>query len=276
MSERTAPPMAKWPFIVSDLLLLTLAGWIVCHYPRPLATVPLLLVVACVAFGAWVCVTPFLMQHRADLQFAEAAALTNAVEQINTVRNLANQISFATAQWQIVQEHSGRTVNEARDVAERMTAEAKAFAEFLDKANDAEKAHLRLEVDKLRRGEAEWVQIIVRLLDHVFALYQAGVRSAQPVLIEQLGNFQTACRDAARRVGLVPFEAQADAPFDEKLHQLPDSDAKAPADARVVGTIATGYTYQGQLLRRALVSVEAPPAAPVIEAEPQLTLGDPS
>jgi len=33
--------------------------------------------------------------------------------------------------------------------------EAKAFADFMQKANDVEKSHLRLEVEKLRRSEGE-------------------------------------------------------------------------------------------------------------------------
>ena len=45
----------------------------------------------------------------------------------------------------------------ARHVADKMAAEAKAFAEFLQKANDTEKSHLRLEVEKFRRGESQWL-----------------------------------------------------------------------------------------------------------------------
>ncbi len=266
MSERTAPKLTKWPFFVGDLLLVGLAGWIVQHYPHPLPAWPLFFLVVCVASGAWIAVTPFLTQFQAEMKFAEAESLTTAVKQINTLHNLIDQINYATAQWQVVQEHSGRTVNEAKGIAEKMAAEAKAFAEFMQKANDTEKAHLRVEVGKLRRGEGEWLQILVHLLDHVYALHQAGLRSGQAPLVEQLSNFQNACREAVRRVGLIPFEAEPDELFNAQSHQLPDPEAAVPDGARVGGTLAAGYTFQGQVIRRALVNLTEAPAP---EAPPE-------
>ena len=61
-----------------------------------------------------------------------------------------------------------------------MTGEVRQFTEFMQKMNDSEKAALRLEVEKLRRGEGEWLQVLVRILDHVFALHAAAVRSGEP------------------------------------------------------------------------------------------------
>jgi len=72
-------------------------------------------------------------------------------------------------------------------------------------------------------------------------------------LIEQMGHFQMACRDVARRVGLTPFTANEAEPFDAQRHQLVEADAKAPAGAVVGETVAAGYTFQGRLLRPALV-----------------------
>ncbi len=92
-------------------------------------------------------------------------------------------------------------------------------ANFSKKTNDSEKAHLRLEVEKLRRAEGDWVQVLVRILDHIFAVKQAAANSAQPKLIEQMGNFHTACLDIARRVGLTAFVANASEPFDQTRRQ---------------------------------------------------------
>ena len=64
---------------------------------------------------------------------------------------------------------------------------------------DVDLRKVRLEVEKLRRAEGEWLQVLVRVLDHVYALHLGALRSGQPNLIEQLSNFQNACRDAARR-----------------------------------------------------------------------------
>jgi len=152
-----------------------------------------------------------------------------------------------------VQESAGKTAATAKEMADRMAAEVKDFNEFLKHANEGEKSALRLEVGKLRRAESDWLQVLVRLLDHVYALHQAALRSRQPSLIDQLGQFQNVCRDTARRVGLSPFVAAPAEPFDGQRHQLLDAEAKAEPGATVEETLATGYTFQGKLLRPAVV-----------------------
>src|SRR5260221_405827 len=152
------------------------------------------------------------------------------------------------------------------------TTEARGFAEFLRKANDSEKANLRLEVEKLRRTEGEWLQVVVRMMDHVYALYSAGAKSGQVELVQQLANFQNACRDVARRPGLLAFVATPGETYNPQVHLNAVEGVEPPPEARVTDTVATGYTYQGQLLRKALVvcnvsSVEAPDAGPVSESE---------
>src|SRR5439155_27045441 len=147
------------------------------------------------------------------------------------------------------------TAGAARQIAERMGAEVRGFAEFMEKVNDREKATLRLEVEKFRRAESEWLQVLMRMLDHVYALHVGALRSSQPALIEQVGNFQNACREAARRVGLTPFTAGQAEPFDVQRHQLAEGDSPPAAGSTVSETIAAGYTFQGRLLRPALVKV---------------------
>jgi molecular chaperone GrpE (heat shock protein) len=258
MTTASAPKLPKWPFYVADLFLLAVAALIVFKCPDPFKLWPLLALVFCAAAGAWLSITPFLKQYDADLQFADSGNLTSAVEQINNLRTFTNQISFATAQWQVVQEQSSKTVTTAREIADRINAESKEFSEFIQKANDSEKGHLRLEVEKMRRAEAEWLHVLVRVLDHVYALYLAGVHSGQPNLIEQLSQFQNACRDAARRVGLTAFEPRANDPYNEKTHQLPDSQTPPGPGARIAQTVAPGFTFQGQMIRQAVVVLNPP------------------
>ena len=117
----------------------------------------------------------------------------------------------------------------------------------------------------------------MRTLDHVYALHQAAVRSGQPGLIEQLGAFQNACRDAARRVGLTPYAAGPGEVFDGQRHQVSDGDPKPSAEAVIHETLATGYTFQGRLVRPALVRLRpAPPAgnAPEDPDQPERALAE--
>ena len=260
MSERTVPKLPKWPFFLGDILLVTLAylilGAAYAHGKWPMNTWQNLWCVLSLSLGCVLGVLPFLLEYRAAMKLTEADRLTNAVLQIENLEIIGRQITNATANWQTAHEHSIQAVETAREIAEGITAEARAFSEFLQKANDTEKNHLRLEVDKLRRSEGEWLQILVRILDHIYALYQAAVRSGQSNLVEQLGLFQDSCRDVARRVGLVPFTAIPGESYDSKLHQLADSGAVPAAEARVAETVANGYSFQGQLVRPALVTLQ--------------------
>jgi molecular chaperone GrpE (heat shock protein) len=124
----------------------------------------------------------------------------------------------------------------------------------MQRLNDGEKATMRVEVDKLRRAESEWLQVLVRVMDHVFAVHQAAMRSGKLGLIEQMDLFQNACRDAARRVGLAPFSAEPGEVFDNGRHQWIDPKATAKSGSAVGETLAAGYTFRGQIIRPAIVS----------------------
>ena len=268
MSEQSRPAVPKWPFFVGDAFMLGLAWFVYTQSKFPLDTFAISAVCACVALGALLGVIPFVLEYRITLKLAEAGVLTGVVGQLQNLETIATQISQATGQWQTVQEHSAQTVTAATQIGERMTEEAKAFAEFMKNANDSEKATLRLEVEKLHRGENDWLQVVVRMLDHTFALHTAASRSGKTALIEQLTQFQNALRDSARRVGLTPFTAAVGEAFDTARHQANDVE-KPASGATVRETIATGYTFRGQLIRPALVALEqAQPARPSVEEAP--------
>lgn len=256
MRDQTEPRINKWAFFLGDLLLVGTAGALYWKSSLPLGIGQAWLIVVCVASGAFLASLPFLLEYRVTGKLAEAEALTDVVSQLKNLENLAEQITGATSRWQSVQEVAERVAGTSRAIAERMSAETKAFTEFIQKANDNEKATLRLEADKLRRAEGDWVHVLVRMLDHVYALHLGAVRSGQPKLISQLDQFQHACRDAARRIGLAPFAANPSDPFDVQRHQLMDGEQAAPEGATVAETIATGYTFQGRLLRPALVRLQ--------------------
>ncbi len=268
MTEHRAPSPAKWPFFVADLALLAVAFWIVNHYPHPVPVAALGIAVGCVALAAFICVMPFRMQYEAIVRFAESNELNDTVSQINKAELAAEQIRGATAQWQGVQEQSAKTVATVREISDRMTAEAKAFAEFMQKANEHEKATLRLEADKLRRSESQWLQLTVHLLDHVYALHQAGARSGQPNLEAQLGRFREACYEAVRRVGLLPFQSNVGESYEAEKHQVAEGQAEPESGALIGQTLAVGYSFQGQLVRKSLVTIQSSVAeAPVTPAE---------
>lgn len=267
MTDRQAPALAKWPFILGDLLLLGAATWIALQPGNTPDLWVRVLVTVAVGIGAWLFVTPFILEHRAAADLNEMISIEEAVGRINNIDAVAAQISGATSQWQEVQVGAAQTANLAREIATQMTTEARNFTEFLQKANDSEKASLRLEVEKMRRGEAEWLQVLVRVLDHIFVLHKAGLASGQQNLIEQLNAFQHACRDSARRIGLLPFVATPGEPYNQQAHQ--SNDGAEHESGIVHEVIAPGYTFQGQLIRKSLVLLESQIAAQQGAATPE-------
>ena len=250
----------KWPFWAAGFLLLIFGFVIIYHSPLPghwaiLATM-------CVALGSVIGVAPYIFDYRAMGKAIEVNALGAVADKIQNLQKLAEQISSATNQWLVVQGQADKTATAARQIADKMGAEVREFSEFMQKMNDSEKASLRLEVEKLHRGEAEWLQMLVRIFDHIFALHAAAVRSGQPKLAEQITGFQNACRGTVRRIGLTPFAAEPGEAFEATRHQLVDPQEKPAADAVVAETIGSGYTFQGKLLRPAIVRLRVPSAAP--------------
>ncbi|MBM3830035.1 MAG: nucleotide exchange factor GrpE [Verrucomicrobia bacterium] len=266
MSDRPEARLARWPsvmpFLIGAALLDAFAWWVVDKSDKPINIWIAVLALVSVACATWASVIPFLNDAQNAVKLDELQKLQTAATQINNLEKVATQITIATAQWQNVQEHNAKAIESAKHISEEMSAEAVRFAEFMKKANDSEKATLRLEVEKLKRAESDWLQVLVRVLDHVFALHRAGKHSGQQNLIEQLAHFQNACRDAARLIGLVAFAPTPGDKFVPGQHQVADGRKDVPSDAKVFETVAPGYTFQGQMLRPALVLLDAPAAKP--------------
>ncbi len=260
MSNPTEIKLAKWPFFLGDAVLLGVAYFIyLLHGKGNMTQLEFFFILVCGLVGAGLAVAPFLLEYRAAVKMVETNAVVSTILHIQNLEEVARNITTATAQWQGVQEHSNGAINAAKQIGDKMAAEANNFAEFMKTANDAEKGTLRLEVEKLRRSEAEWLTLIVHLMDHTYALYRGGTRTGQAPLIEQLTRFQATCREAVRRVGLIPVVPAENEKFDPEFHQSPDSQADSMADARIKETIATGYTYQGRLIRPPVVALQNPP-----------------
>jgi molecular chaperone GrpE (heat shock protein) len=256
MNEVSDWKIPKWPFLLAGGALLAVAALLACRPAHAITQTEIIIATASVALGALLGCLPFILEYRATSKLIEVNAVSTVAEQLHNLKTYSAQIATATDQWALVQEttkgSAEKTVAAAQEIVERMVKEAREFSEFQAKMNDTEKAALRLEAEKLRRTEGEWLQVVVRILDHIYALHTAAVRSGQPEVAEQISQFQNACRDTARRVGLTPFAAEAEEKFDAQKHRAHGVE-NPPADAVAAETLAPGLTFQGRLIRPALV-----------------------
>jgi molecular chaperone GrpE (heat shock protein) len=271
MNDVTHWKISKIPFLIGDALLLATAYFFIQHSPHPIGRLEVMVVSACVALGAALGCLPFILDYRAVVKTIEASALGNISEKIQNLEKLAAQISSATNEWTNAQSQAEKTSAGAKEISEKMAVEVREFTAFMQKMNDSEKSTLRLEVEKLHRGETEWLQVLVRIFDHIFALHTAAVRTGEAKFAEPITNFQNACRETARRIGLTPFIAAPDEKFNAELHQIAGSKEKPAAGAAIAETVGVGYTFQGKLLRPALVRVrdaDSTSEKPAATAEP--------
>lgn len=245
--------VTKWPFFAGDAILLGLAYFIYWQGAAPLPLSEIIAGMICVAMGAGLGIAPFVLDYRTRLKSLEVQTLGSALEKIQNLEALSAHIGSATSHWQLTHETAEKTSAAAREISERMSAELKDFKEFLSKANDNEKTTLRIESDKLRRAEGDWLQTLVRVMDHVHALNLAAEKSGQPQVVSQIGAFQNACRETVRRLGLIPFVPAASEKFDAKRHQVAGG---SPVEGAAISeTLATGYTFQSRIIRPALVKL---------------------
>jgi molecular chaperone GrpE (heat shock protein) len=245
----------KLPFVVANLILLVTAAAIVFKAAHPISSAIIFLVVGCVALGVVLGCLPFILDYRATGKLIEVHAVGEVSEKIQDLKNSAAQISAATGQWarvqEVTQQGAEKTTVAAREIADRMETEVKEFNEFQSKMNDAEKGALRLEVEKLRRAERDWLQAVIRILDNIFVLHVNAVRSGHSELSNHIGQFQNACHNATRRLGLTPFVPLPDEPFNPERHNV--ESGHNPAAGIIAETIAPGFTYQGRPVRSAMV-----------------------
>ena len=254
MSLSEVPRTPKWPYLLADVVLVATAAAVAWKAAPVWTWKEIALVGGLTGLGAWIFIQPFQKDHEAAVKLFEQVNLASAAEKLSSLDKTAQQIAAATAQWQDIQSISTKTVNATGNIASQIAAEAKGFSEFLTRANDGEKSNLRLEIEKMRRGEKDSLQVVIHLMDHCFALFQAASASGQPQLIQQIGNYRNACIDATRRVGILPYEAQAGEPFDSERHEIADG-SEPPQGATVDRTIAWGYTFQGVGIRRIQVAI---------------------
>ena len=261
LDERRPVKLAKWPFYLADLVLSGIIVFVLYQLGTFEGTTEMIIVAACLvvaAVAAWISIIPWIKEHDATVQLNDSSNLKSSLEQIKSVEKVADLIRQSNLQWQSIQDASARTIATAGEITDRMKTEADEFMKFLAQAHDQERAGLRLEVEKMRRMEGDWIKVAVQMLDHTYALYRAAERSGQRNVVAQLSQFQNACRAVVRRMGLAPFTPGAGDLFDARAHQLPDGKQTIPGDAKIGEVLASGFTYQGQLLRRALVMLENP------------------
>ena len=140
------------------------------------------------------------------------------------------------------------TVDETKAIVTSIETQLKALV-------NGEMEAMRTALDTESRSRVEIIYATVNILDHVAALHYAAVKSASPGVVSKITQFKNQCFEFASRAGLSPIVTGAGEPFNSEIHALENKSERAPDTATVASSLAPGFTLQGKLLRRELVTL---------------------
>lgn len=252
------PSLNPLPFLIVDFTLLATALLLVNASARPLSLGSAALVTICVGAGGLIALYPYAQGFRARQRLQEIDNVGDTLDRLDSLNTIVERVERVGAQWRNAQETNEAVSKQCNDAAALLFEESKTIREFAQKQNDQQKANLRLEIQKLRQGEAEWIQAATLMLDHTAALHGAISDSGDETAIRRLDKFQNSAHEIMRRVGLVGFAPRPGAPFDPDANKVADRADTPPDGSRIKAVVAMGIRYQGRVLRPALVQVHPP------------------
>lgn len=245
----------KWPFLFADAIFIGLGYWISTLIQGPAQPWQVISILVCALFGASFAIAPFYFEFKAETKAIEIAQLTSVAKEVGNMKAVAKKISEATENWDSVQETSAQTAKLSEEIAEGIQASVKEHDAFMAKASTNELNTLRLEAEKFRRLETDWTKTLVSMLDLIYRLERSAAASGKEQFIKTTGVFQNQCRDVARRIGLVAFEAEQGVAFDPEMHAIPDGEKAPKGGANIAETRLPGFRLQGRIIRKPLVAV---------------------
>ncbi len=149
------PKLPKLPFIIGDLILLGIAGYLVATHPAPLDSTTLIAVVVCVALGTVLGAIPFLTDYarRQDEALDERQRGLDALSR--TLTNAAEQISIAANGLHQIVEIAHKSLKQAEQLPHKLQDKISEFNAQLENARDDDREELEKELAELRATESE-------------------------------------------------------------------------------------------------------------------------
>ena len=296
-SETSNPSASdKAPFVVTDLVLILTAVGILTFAQHPLSGSAIWTITLLVVSGAWIAVTPWIMEFRSKTRLAELEGLKGVQESIQKMNSFSDGVNSALLSLSNIQEIAQASARRAAEAEEKIAQYGQDFEERFSKAANYEKSAFQLEIDKLKRIEKDWVSSASGMLDHILALASAGIHSGKPEISEQMRRFRAACLEFASHAGIQPYMPAPTELYNPEKHAVPPNAPEPAAEAKIARVLAPGFLYQGALIRKAMILTEdmeftqevgapaegvthsfasTPTEAPQAEATPSFTPAEP-
>src|SRR5947209_17249158 len=118
MTNRPPPTLAKWPFILTDIVVLVGFAWLIRYVLPPKTTFDYLTMITFIVLWmgvSYIAILPWLKEYQAQSKYVENDTLTSAVEQIQRLEEVGARVQSATATWQAAHDAAARVTNVAKE-----------------------------------------------------------------------------------------------------------------------------------------------------------------
>ena len=155
MKFEDAPRLPKLPFIVGDVALLLLAGFIAVRHPDPLSPLPLLIITGCVGAGCLVFIIPIVINYVRDQEEIAGALRRELSEQFKRLMAASEHLQHSTVQLKTIEEIATKNLQAAERLPYRLQEKIAEFNQQLAETETEDKEALEQELATLRSTENE-------------------------------------------------------------------------------------------------------------------------
>jgi len=170
----TRPP--KWPFLLGDAALLTVAIVIGFFESGPLSDTALVLIFSCVFIGAAVGVTPFFL----DFSAARHDDIVEAREQLEILSQRlaesADTLGTASGHLRSINDITVKAIHLAESLPYRMQEKVGELTQLVQQGQDDEKEAMALELEELREAESRHLETSI---EKARVVLEAAVKRVQ-------------------------------------------------------------------------------------------------
>ncbi len=257
MNLSNSPRPPKWPYFVGDAFLLALACLVPALAETPLSALALSVIFGCVALGAILGATPYLLDFLAAQRTAEAEFQQRLEVQNHKLVQAVETLASTSAQLKSAHEAAANAVHAADTLPYRLQEKIAEFTNQLQERDDEDKAAMTKELEALRDAEGQRLSALATTIQSATKEFAAIEKDARAALEAARREATEAAPALAAALGAATTRAEAalGAAAHRAESSLNQSAANAQtaigtAEARARETLAAAEAVSGHLLER--------------------------
>ncbi|HUG09577.1 MAG TPA: hypothetical protein VMM36_01115 [Opitutaceae bacterium] len=232
MKSHGSPRPPKWPFLLGDAALITVAVAIWLLEEGPLSDTALVIIFSCFFLGTALAITPFLLDFstaRQDDLFEAREGLESLAQKLS---ESADFIGTVAGQLHAINEANQKAIHLAEALPYKMQEKIGEVAQLVQQGQDEEKEAMAAELEELRENESRHLETAI---DKARASLDAAVKrveAAEKALGAAIAAFESRTAAAAAPTPVAAPVKEAHTPNPKKeSHAPPPAPINSPPPA---------------------------------------------